>query len=298
MNHKAQEILLASIVIPIHNFWQRSWMVQDCLVAISQQTVSGASFEVLLVNNSPLEEKQWEVIFESFKDKLNLKILHEPQLGSYAARNRGVRLAQGKILAFIDSDCIPSSDWLEKGIAVLSDAEKNTIIGGRIKKIGRATKPNCIERHEKLFTLNQRKNIHSGGFIATANLMVFRDFFREVGPFNQNLVASGDVEWSFRAQEKGAKLLYSNKVFVFHRVVSSFPDVIKRYRRKAGGHQALKKLNACALKGKNYSGYQARRLLSFKGFLTKPEIRLNYFLRFVQNCELLFWSLGNSGLPG
>jgi GT2 family glycosyltransferase len=298
MNHKAQEILLASIVIPIHNFWQRSWMVQDCLIALSQQTVSRASFEVLLVNNSPFEKNQWEDRFEGFKNKLNLKILHEPQLGSYAARNLGARLAQGKILVFIDSDCIPDSDWLENGIANLCNGNKNTIIGGRIKKLGRTAKLNCVERHEKLFTLNQRRNIYSGGFVATANLMVLRDFFGEVGPFNQNLVASGDVEWGFRAQQKGANLIYSNKVCIFHRVVSSFPDVIRRYRRKAGGHHAIRKVDARALIRKNYPGYQARRLFGFKGFLSNPEIRLNYFLRIVQKCELLFCTFGKSGLPG
>lgn len=298
MDHQSQECLLASIVIPIHCFRQRSSMVRECLDALSQQTLSASLFEVVLVNNSPFEKKHWEESLQIFENKLKLKILHESERGSYAARNLGVRFSQGQILAFIDSDCIPDPQWLENGILLLKEKGKKTVIGGRVKRIGKNQRLNWIERHEKIFTLNQRKNIHSGGFIATANLMLWRDFFTEAGPFNSSLVASGDVDWSFRSQKLGGMLFYSNKVCVSHRTVSCFPEAIKRYRRKEGGRLALKKINAVALMGKNYAGFQARKLLSFRGFFFFPISRVHYFLRFIQKCEGILFRLGKSGLSG
>ena len=41
-----------------------------------------------------------------------VRVLHEPVRGSYAARNRGLREARGDIIAFTDSDCFPVPTWL------------------------------------------------------------------------------------------------------------------------------------------------------------------------------------------
>lgn len=297
MHQLPKESFIASIVIPTHQYRQRSWMVKECLRALRRQTVSKDSFEVLVINNSPNENKKWETELLGFCNQLNLKILHEPKRGSYAARNLGARCAQGRILAFIDSDCVPKKNWLEMGVESLLKSDPKTILGGRIIKQGKSNPLNWVERHEKLFTLNQRRNIYRGGFVATANLMIVRKVFFDVGVFDDSLVASGDVEWSFRAQEKGCKLFYSSTSCVYHQVVARFLEIVQRYRRKAGGHYAVKRINPMALEGKQYNGFQAKKILSPKGFFFYSVSRLHVFIKIVQIFEMGLCKMGKSRFP-
>jgi Glycosyl transferase family 2 len=42
---------------------------------------------------------------------------------------RGVAASKGSILAFIDSDCLPNLDWIEKGVAGIQSYD---FIGGSV----------------------------------------------------------------------------------------------------------------------------------------------------------------------
>jgi GT2 family glycosyltransferase len=255
-------------------------------------------FEVFVVNNRAVEKTLWDSGLEEFKDTLNLRILHEFKTGSYAARNHGAMLAHGKILAFIDSDCIPEPGWLNAGVKILQRQGYRAVVGGRIKKVGKGVKLNLIEKHEKLFTLNQRKNVISGQFAATANLIVYRDFFVQVGPFNSGLLASGDVEWGYRAREKGGQFFYSAEACITHPVVNSISEVIKRYRRKTGGYYKLRKTKPKALETKVYNGFRCIQIKSIKNCFVHPIGLLHGILNLVQKLELMACFLGKDPISG
>src|SRR3981081_4718995 len=50
-------------------------------------------------------------------------IRDEHSRGPGAARNRGVRAASAPVLAFTDSDCFPTPDWLARGLDAIADAD-------------------------------------------------------------------------------------------------------------------------------------------------------------------------------
>ncbi|NBX69922.1 MAG: glycosyltransferase [Proteobacteria bacterium] len=289
---------LASIIIPTHCYRQRSILLKRCLNALSHQTLNKECFEVFVVNNRAAEKDLWDKGLLEFKDQLNLRILHEVQKGSYAARNYGAALAHGKILAFLDSDCIPVPGWLKAGLEMLQKGGPRAVVGGRIKKVGRGEKLNLIEKHEKIFTLNQRKNVISGQFAATANLLVYRDFFVEVGPFNSGLLASGDVEWGYRAREKGGKFFYSAQACITHPVVNSISEVVKRYRRKAGGYYSVQKTTPKALQTEVYLGFRFLQLKKKKNSMIHPLGILHGMLNIIQRIEIVLCCLGKSQISG
>lgn len=59
----------------------------------------------------------------------------EYRQGSYAARNKGVELAKGKIIAFIDADCIPDKSWLERRYSYLVKSPKCHDLGGNVVSV-------------------------------------------------------------------------------------------------------------------------------------------------------------------
>lgn len=90
--------------------WNRSQLLEKCLFFISKQTM--IPLEVLIIDNGSFDDTK--KIAQSFKNTLPIKYLSETQLGTTFARNKALKSAKGKILAFIDDDCEASSFWIEE----------------------------------------------------------------------------------------------------------------------------------------------------------------------------------------
>jgi glycosyltransferase involved in cell wall biosynthesis len=82
-------------------------------------------FEIIAVDNASTEDLSGAVPADA-----RIRLIVEPRLGSYAARNRGLSVAGGDILAFTDSDCIPDPDWLTEGVSALVANRHIDMIGG------------------------------------------------------------------------------------------------------------------------------------------------------------------------
>jgi GT2 family glycosyltransferase len=133
--------------------------------------------------------------------------------GSYAARNLGLSSAVGGVLAFTDADCEPAQDWLERGLAALSEPGAGMVAGHIEIPLGPRPSPASIidvTRH-----LDQERAVRSG-FCATANLFVRREVFQRVGQFNDRLISGGDGEFGNRATAAGVELRYGADVVVSH----------------------------------------------------------------------------------
>ena len=50
---------------------------------------------------------------------------------SYELKNAGCRAATADIVAMLDADCVPASDWLEKALAAMKTYPKAAVISGR-----------------------------------------------------------------------------------------------------------------------------------------------------------------------
>jgi glycosyltransferase involved in cell wall biosynthesis len=96
-----------SIVIPVFN---AAKYIERCLRALSRQGYPAERYEILVVDNNSIDQSA-DIVRRNFK---RVKLLHETEQGSYAARNRGCREARGEVVAFTDPDCEPRADWLEQ----------------------------------------------------------------------------------------------------------------------------------------------------------------------------------------
>src|SRR5690554_2984846 len=93
-----------SVIIPTYKDWERLAL---CLQALENQSFKPSNFEIIVINNLP-----GDLPPAAFKLPKNAVLVDEGKPGSYAARNTGIGMAKGEILAFTDSDCIPHKDWL------------------------------------------------------------------------------------------------------------------------------------------------------------------------------------------
>ena len=103
--------------------------------------------------------------------------------GSYAARNRGIEVAEGEVLAFTDADCVPAADWIEAGVAALRSQPNCGLAAGAIEVVmGNPQHP--VELFESVMALSQQKFVAQDHYGATANVFTWATVFEQVGRFN------------------------------------------------------------------------------------------------------------------
>lgn len=117
------EKIKISVIIPTYNDWDN---LSLCIESLKKQTLNPNLFEVIIANNNSDGTVSSLILPLPFF----VRIIHEPQPGSYSARNTAIRHSKGKYLAFTDSDCLVSPSWLENGLRYLE--EGNTRVAGKI----------------------------------------------------------------------------------------------------------------------------------------------------------------------
>ena len=124
------------------------------------------------------------------------------------------------VLAFIDSDCVPQPDWLERLVSVLEESGIDAVAG---RVLGLAPEGLLGRYEDGCSSLNLGPR---GGPVATpgaglsylpaCNLLVRRAAFEAVGGFRLGLRLGEDVEFCWRLQAAGHGLFYYPEAGVRH----------------------------------------------------------------------------------
>lgn len=151
---------------------------------------------------------------------------------SYHARNEGVRVATAEWILFLDADCAPAPDLIERYFDQLP-GERDGMLAGSI-----SDHPD----HDSLLARYARsRNVYcgerglqgpDGGYAPTGNLMVRRQAFEQVGGFEQGIRSAGDVDLCWRIQAAGWRLVRRPGAVVAHRHredLASFLGMLARY---------------------------------------------------------------------
>lgn len=105
-----------TIILPVYNVEK---YIGDCIESIINQTFK--DFELIIVDDSS-PDKSIDIARDMLnKTSVKYTILERPNGGLSAARNTGIKKAQGDYLAFVDSDDVISPYYLE---TLYSDANR------------------------------------------------------------------------------------------------------------------------------------------------------------------------------
>ncbi len=223
-----------SIIIPVLNDSER---LQTCLEALENQTYPKSMYEVIVVDNG--SDEKIENLVGQFSQAF---ATYESLPGSYAARNKGLSVAKGYAIAFTDSDCIPASDWIEKGVSNLLRVPNCGIVAGRINIFFKnSDKPTTVELYESIAAFPQSYYAEAMRFGATANVFTFRSVIQRIGNFKEKLKSGADVEWGKRLFSSGYKLIYADDTCVAHPARSSLKELYTKHIRIIGGDYDLTK---------------------------------------------------------
>ncbi|MEU1992995.1 mycofactocin biosynthesis glycosyltransferase MftF [Nocardia gamkensis] len=145
---------------------------------------------------------------------------HDRKQGPAAARNAGLRAATTDFVAFLDSDVVPRSGWLEVMLGHFSDPGV-ALVAPRIVALD--PESNALARYEHTrssLDLGRREAaVHSGGlvsYVPSAALLARRRALLEQGGFDESMHVAEDVDLCWRLERAGWRLRYEPAAHVAH----------------------------------------------------------------------------------
>nr|WP_320039457.1 glycosyltransferase [uncultured Bacteroides sp.] len=201
-------MLKLSIIIPVYNVEK---YVEKCLVSCARQDCSSASYEIIVVNDGTKDNSL--AIAEEVACKYdNINITSQLNAGLSEARNKGLSLAKGEYVWFVDSD-----DWIDanclanimeqlNGIDVLAMGCR-FIINDKPSSEYRVSDENAISG----------KMLLAKGIIRPAQFYVYkRSFLDEYGLRFMPCVYHEDFEFTPRM------LYFADKLMVYRGIVYNY----------------------------------------------------------------------------
>ena len=208
-----------SVIIPHFN---QPDGLRKCLFSVLNQTIEQERMEIIVAdNNSDCD------ITALKRDYPSVQFLSVEMRGAALARNAGIYASRGKILAFIDADCVADPRWLECGAKSLLDCD---LSGGEVVvTVANESKPSAVESFERVFAFRQRIYINRKQFSVTANLLATREAAIAIGPFKNGV--SEDVDWCRRAAALGFRLAFNDTSIISHPARRNWEDLTKKWDR-------------------------------------------------------------------
>ncbi|MFC1683354.1 glycosyltransferase [Candidatus Zixiibacteriota bacterium] len=196
-----------SVIVPVRNAER---LLPSLIQAVSAQDYPAERRELILVDNGSTDSTG-KIIRDS--ELQGVRGVRQPAGGSYTARNAGVRISSGSVLAFTDADCTPEPTWLSQGVQRMVDAGIDVLAGGVRQAVD--GHPNLFQMIDQMIYLRQAW-YQTQGFGATANLFARRRVFEALGGFDGRLQSSGDRMLCFRAAQEGYRFGYNDGAIVNH----------------------------------------------------------------------------------
>ncbi len=217
-----------SVIIPLYN---DETNIEKTLMALLEQDYPEEFIEILVIDNGSSDNSKETAL------KHPVLVLTENKIkGSYAARNRGIEKANGEIIGFIDSDCIPERNWIKEGVKALENADLSS---GKVEFMFSERK-SASEMFDAINHLDFTDKLPIEGSAGTCNLFIKRDVFKETGMFPSKLKSGGDFIFTKRAVNRGFKLVYNPLQIVYH-PARGLIALMKKGIRTGGGVIAKQK---------------------------------------------------------
>lgn len=181
-----------SVIVPVYN---AAALIDRCLDSIFNQKTRYA-FEVILVDDGSTDNS---VELIKARKETNIRLFQQKNAGPSVARNKGVELAQGRYVTFIDADDYWEDTFFEKTIGFL-EVHKECIavsVGqNHLTVSGNFTAPQCLKDYGQPVVLDDffsfwAKWMH----VCTGSIMIRSEYAKKTGGQRTELRITEDLEY-------------------------------------------------------------------------------------------------------
>ena len=192
---------LVSVIVPIHNGER---FLGEALDSVGAQDYDNV--EVIVVDDGSTDGGP------SLARARDVVLIRQDQRGAGSARNAGIDLARGEILAFLDQDDVWMPSKLRRQVEVLTTHPESICLAQQTYFLeDGAIAPAWFGKPELLLAAD-----HAGW--APSCLAVRRSTFDRVGRFDARLRHISDVDWFSRAAQIGIPIEIPPETLVRRRI--------------------------------------------------------------------------------
>ncbi|SIQ32364.1 Glycosyl transferase family 2 [Alkalispirochaeta americana] len=228
--HVKHETVAVSVVIPVFNDAEA---LERCLRQLQMQTHDHRRFEVIVVDNGSTDHtREVATSFPGVKLLVESTYRNSP----YSARNRAIEIARGAVIALIDANCYPDPEWLSEAVSAMEGESADLVAGNVLFDI---TEPfRAAHIVDGMTNIRMRESVEKKSVAKTANLIVKKDVFNQLGLFPEGLRSGGDVRWTGEAVSIGLKLVFAENAVV-RKAPRDWAELLKKQWRVARGQPAI-----------------------------------------------------------
>lgn len=205
-----------SVIMPTYD---RPGVVDRCLAALVEQTLSPDDFEVIVADDgSPTETRQVVARWQARVTAPLITHLFQANAGANAARNLGIRASRGTFLLFINDDTIPSRCMLERHLnAHWEHGDDRVAVLGRVTVSPELPRSRLAALHlDRAFeAIGARRQLDWRWFF-TCNISVNRALLERGGVFEEAMRYHEDLELSERLSHHGLRVVYEPEALGYH----------------------------------------------------------------------------------
>jgi glycosyltransferase involved in cell wall biosynthesis len=178
---------LVSVIIPTYNSER---YIRDTLASVFAQTYS--NFELIVIDDGSSDETV--SLLQTYGDRVCL--VAQPNQGPAAARNHGLRLAKGELIAFLDSDDLWLPEKLDKQVRFMQQHPDCGLISTEMSTFNDSGMLDTGVKARIYNIKNGRvmRNLLFGNWIQTSGVMARRECFATVGYFTEEKGLFGE-DW-------------------------------------------------------------------------------------------------------
>lgn len=198
----SQSLPSVSVILPVHN--------GERFIAGAIQNIQSQQYhplEIIVVDDGSTDSTP--EILTQFKS--DIQCIQQLQAGPSAARNRGIKAAQGEVIAFLDVDDLWPDNMLLTWATYLAEHPDVDIVQGLIQRMqmvspGKSDGP--IE-FEPVFDPYP--------FINIGSALYRRSVYEKIGLYDEALWDNEDTDWFTRAWENNILKVLLPEVMLFYR---------------------------------------------------------------------------------
>ena len=204
------------------------------------------------MNNCQSTLEKWKRIFPT------LKIIETKNINLAASRNIGLPHCSGDLILQTDDDARPFPDWIEKIVVYHKRYPKAGVIGGNVIDAGLNS---YLSHIADISTFPHHETLTQVRSLAGVNSSYKKEVIQDVGEYDESLFRGEDVDYNWRAIQKGWNVLFIPGIKVKHLHRPSWKELIHQHYMYGRAHYLVRN------KWENMYSHYPLRIDSFMSLL-------------------------------